>query len=88
MASLEDYDEFGNYIGVDLDSDDEEEDVQQFNFTGPPQSHPPLEGYDDEPIPGGPDEGALMEIDGLLLCNFFKFNCMPTNVVQNLSIMR
>lgn len=60
MASLEDYDEFGNYIGADLDSDEEEEDVQQHDFSRPQQ---PLEGYDDELMPG-PDEGALMEIDG------------------------
>ena len=30
MASFEDYDEFGNYIGADLDSDDEE--MQQEPF--------------------------------------------------------
>lgn len=31
MASLEDNDEFGNYIGADVDSDDEE-DVQQETY--------------------------------------------------------
>jgi len=31
MASFEDYDEFGNYIGADLDSDDEDE-IQQTDF--------------------------------------------------------
>lgn len=67
MASLEDYDEFGNYIGADLDSDDEEEDVQQHAFSRPPQQ--PLEGFEDEPMPGA-DEGALMEVDGTFFCSF------------------
>ena len=68
MASLEDYDEFGNYIGADLDSDDEE-DIQQETFATSAQvreeSHAPLEGFDDErPAPEGPDSMALMEVDG------------------------
>ena len=63
MASLEDYDEFGNYIGADLDSDEEEEDVQQHDFSRPPPSQQPLEGYEEEAAV--PDEGAMMEIDGL-----------------------
>ncbi|KAJ8587787.1 Calreticulin-domain-containing protein [Rhizopogon salebrosus TDB-379] len=62
MASFEDYDEFGNYVGADLGSDEEEEeeDVMQQDFRQVP---PPatLEGYDDEPMPAA--EGALMEID-------------------------
>ena len=29
MASFEDYDEFGNYIGADLDSDEEDGPLQQ-----------------------------------------------------------
>lgn len=65
MASFEDYDEFGNYIGADLDSDDEGEEQlpqNQFLQQQPPVAH--LEGFDDESMPGpGPDEGALMEID-------------------------
>jgi U5 small nuclear ribonucleoprotein component len=64
MASFEDYDEFGNYVGADLGSDEEEEeeDVMQQDFRQVP---PPatLEGYDDEPMPAA--EGALMEIDGM-----------------------
>ncbi|KAJ7922820.1 hypothetical protein B0H13DRAFT_2230372 [Mycena leptocephala] len=60
MASLEDYDEFGNYIGADLDSDDEE-DIPQQQFV-PQPSAAPLEGYDDEPMPGT-EENALMEVD-------------------------
>ncbi|KAJ7103149.1 Calreticulin family-domain-containing protein [Mycena belliarum] len=59
MASFEDYDEFGNYIGADLDSDDEEEITQQ-QFV--PQSAAPLEGYDDDPMQGT-DKNALMEMD-------------------------
>jgi U5 small nuclear ribonucleoprotein component len=62
MASFEDYDEFGNYIGADIDSE-EEADVEH---DGIPASHlqqqQPLEGYD-EPV--GADPGtALMDIDG------------------------
>ncbi|KAF4604741.1 hypothetical protein EYR40_003519 [Pleurotus pulmonarius] len=58
MASIEDYDEFGNYIGADLDSDDEDEVPQNTFVPQPAQSAAPLEGYDDEPNPG-----AMMEID-------------------------
>ena len=29
MSSFDDYDEFGNYIGGDLDSDDEDEVMQE-----------------------------------------------------------
>lgn len=66
MASLEDYDEFGNYIGADLESDDEE-DIQQETFAQAQQvreeSHVPLEGFDDEQPPVS-DSLALMEVDG------------------------
>jgi U5 small nuclear ribonucleoprotein component len=64
MASFEDYDEFGNYVGADLGSDEEEEgeDMQQ-DFRQVPQQSATLEGYDDEPMPAA--EGALMEIDGM-----------------------
>jgi U5 small nuclear ribonucleoprotein component len=64
MASFEDYDEFGNYIGADLDSDDEDE-IQQTDFGRSAEAQPqtaPLEGYEDEPMPGE-EENALMEID-------------------------
>jgi hypothetical protein len=66
MASLEDYDEFGNYIGADLESDDEDA-APSYDFAapsapaGPSGGAAPLEGFDDEP---GMGEGALMEIDG------------------------
>ena len=65
MASLEDYDEFGNYIGADLDSDDEDQ-ISQHDYQQPPQSHAaPLEGFDDdEPMPE-PEDNALMEVDGM-----------------------
>ncbi|KDQ31303.1 hypothetical protein PLEOSDRAFT_1102276 [Pleurotus ostreatus PC15] len=62
MASIEDYDEFGNYIGADLDSDDEDEVPQNTFVPQPAQSAAPLEGYDDEPMPSA-DAGAMMEID-------------------------
>ncbi|KAH7907791.1 P-loop containing nucleoside triphosphate hydrolase protein [Hygrophoropsis aurantiaca] len=62
MASFEDYDEFGNYIGADLGSDEDEDEIMQSDFRQVPQEPAPLEGYDDEPMPGQ-DSGALMEID-------------------------
>lgn len=71
MASLDDYDEFGNYIGADLDSDDEDDDQQQQSYAGPSQPQPqtsrPLEGFDDEDEQMADEhgQGALMEIDGM-----------------------
>lgn len=59
MASLEDYDEFGNYIGADLASDDEDEDMQPAFAQQQPAA---LEGYEEETEPVS--EGALMQIDG------------------------
>ncbi|TFY63323.1 hypothetical protein EVJ58_g3328 [Rhodofomes roseus] len=63
MASFEDYDEFGNYIGADLDSDNEEE-VPQNEFNQQQQQQP-LEGFDeDEPMQAPEEPGtALMEVD-------------------------
>ena len=58
MASFEDYDEFGNYIGADIDSD-EEADVAAPHA----QEHQPLEGYNEEPTSADPGT-ALMDIDG------------------------
>ena len=66
MASLEDYDEFGNYIGADLDSDDE--DVMHQDEYAPQQratSAQPLEGFDEDSAMPGAEEGALMQIDGV-----------------------
>lgn len=72
MASLDDYDEFGNYIGADLGSDEEDDDQQQqYSHTAPSQPQAqtsrPLEGFDDEDeqMPDQPGPGALMEIDGM-----------------------
>lgn len=61
MASFEDYDEFGNYIGADLESD-EEDGHQQFEQQ--PTTTVPLEGYDDVPM-GEAEDMALMEVDGI-----------------------
>ncbi|TFK70453.1 Calreticulin-domain-containing protein [Pluteus cervinus] len=61
MASFEDYDEFGNYIGGDLDSDDED-DVPQNLFQQQQPQAVPLEGFDDMEEAAEPDS-ALMEID-------------------------
>ncbi|PIL31492.1 hypothetical protein GSI_06194 [Ganoderma sinense ZZ0214-1] len=60
MASFEDYDEFGNYIGADLEEDEEDE-MEQQQFASQPAIQP-LEGFDEEE-PGHNDEMALMEID-------------------------
>jgi len=62
MASFEDYDEFGNYIGADLDSDDEEE-IPQQEIQEEPTNNAPLEGYDDV-IMQDANDMALMQIDG------------------------
>ncbi|KAG7452130.1 Calreticulin-domain-containing protein [Guyanagaster necrorhizus] len=63
MSSLDDYDEFGNYIGADLDSDDEGDVSQIPSYAQPSGSAAPLEGYDEDvPMPG-PDDNALMEIN-------------------------
>lgn len=59
MASFEDYDEFGNYIGADLDSGEEDEEPQNALQQAPEAQ--PLEGYD-EPM-DSEQEGALMQID-------------------------
>lgn len=62
MASFEDYDEFGNYIGADLDSDDEDRGPQN-DFGPSAQDQAPLAGYDDDQMQSK-EENALMEIDG------------------------
>jgi U5 small nuclear ribonucleoprotein component len=62
MASFEDYDEFGNYIGADIDSDEEGDVNTEIPHA---QQQQPLEGYDDEPVGGDPGT-ALMEVDGEL----------------------
>jgi U5 small nuclear ribonucleoprotein component len=69
MASLEDYDEFGNYIGADLDSDEEDEELNQGQYAHQPSGAPaPLEGFDDEPMREPDNEMALMEVDGVSKC--------------------
>lgn len=60
MASFEDYDEFGNYIGADLDSDDEDN-IPENQFQDEPVTHP-LEGYEDVKMQEV-DNMALMEVD-------------------------
>ncbi|KAF9245659.1 Calreticulin family-domain-containing protein [Melanogaster broomeanus] len=66
MASFEDYDEFGNYIGADLGSEEEEEEEEMMGtgFRQVPQEEaaPGLEGYEEEPMQTQ-EEGALMEVD-------------------------
>lgn len=61
MASFEDYDEFGNYIGADLDSDEDEILPEQY---GQQPETAPLEGFDDEQQKQEVEEEALMEVDG------------------------
>jgi hypothetical protein len=83
MASLEDYDEFGNYIGADLDSDDEEgmEDVQQ---EAPQQQ--PLEGFEDEAMQTD-QAGALIEVEGAYSCRetVSRFKTRPQSLHTMLS---
>lgn len=64
MVSFEDYDEFGNYIGADLGSEDEEE-AMETGFSEAPrhEAAPALEGYEDEPMQTE-EAGALMEVEG------------------------
>ena len=61
MASFEDYDEFGNYIGADIDSDDEPDFSHEEVPAAHAQQQQPLEGYDEGDA--GPGT-ALMEVDG------------------------
>ena len=64
MASFEDYDEFGNYIGADLGSEDEEEAMDTGFGTAPRhETAPALEGYGEEPMQTE-EAGALMEVEG------------------------
>ncbi|KAM6498822.1 Calreticulin family domain containing protein [Amanita muscaria] len=66
MASLEDYDEFGNYIGEGLESDEEEEMQrdpylrQQQERQQQRQNVAALEGYEEE---AEPEEPTGMEVD-------------------------
>jgi hypothetical protein len=66
MASFDDYDEFGNYIGAALDSDDEEQGFQGDFVPGKPQLAEDvqpvhsLEGYEEQL-----DGREVMEIDGM-----------------------
>jgi 116 kDa U5 small nuclear ribonucleoprotein component len=61
MTSFVDYDEFGNYIGPGLDSDEDEEMDAQPSYAE--QHAQPLEGFDEEQKENAPvNEGALMHI--------------------------
>lgn len=62
MASFEDYDEFGNYIGADIDSDDEPDFSQEEVPAAHAPQQQPLDGYDEGPTDAGPAT-ALMEVD-------------------------
>jgi U5 small nuclear ribonucleoprotein component len=74
--STEDYDEFGNYIGGDLDSDDDSDvDIAPAAApsapgpSGPSGSYAPLEGFDDEdedePMDEDEDTGMQMTLHGV-----------------------
>ncbi|BEI86863.1 hypothetical protein CcaverHIS002_0702090 [Cutaneotrichosporon cavernicola] len=74
--STEDYDEFGNYIGGDLDSDDDSDvDIAPAAVpsapgpAGPSGSYAPLEGFDDEendePMDEDEDTGMQMTLHGV-----------------------
>ncbi|WRT67687.1 uncharacterized protein IL334_004659 [Kwoniella shivajii] len=69
--STEDYDEFGNYIGGDLESDDDS-DVEiapsapsASGPSGPSQSYAPLEGLEDEDEDMDEDTGMEMTLHGV-----------------------
>jgi 116 kDa U5 small nuclear ribonucleoprotein component len=68
MASFAEYDEFGNYIGPDIDSDDDEE-----MEPAQEQQQQPLEGFDEDEEVEPADEHALMQI-GLLSNGYDVFN--------------
>lgn len=73
MASFEDYDEFGNYIGADLGSEDEEEGMDtRFGEAPRHETAPTLEGYEEEPMQTE-EAGALMEVEGkyILVANVY-----------------
>lgn len=78
MASFEDYDEFGNYIGADIDSDNEPD----FSHEDVPAAHAPqqqpLEGYDEGLTDAGPGT-ALMEVDGA--CYSYQWHAQTLKVV-------
>ncbi|KIM31572.1 hypothetical protein M408DRAFT_235250 [Serendipita vermifera MAFF 305830] len=59
MASFAEYDEFGNYIGPDIDSDEDEE----MDANEPQQQ--PLEGFDDDEEVEENNEMAVMQIDSI-----------------------
>ena len=89
MASFEDYDEFGNYIGADLDSDDEEEAPQNDFVQQQQQQQQPLEGFDEDEPMQAPDETgtALMQIDGAHITTSLVISPHPCTL-QNLCTMR
>lgn len=80
--SMEDYDEFGNYIGADIDSDDDGSEIAQAQ----PQvtsSAAPLDGYVEEQVDvdmdaeatGGDMHMQLATMDGV---GTSKLSCSPT----------
>ena len=78
MASFEDYDEFGNYIGADIDSDDEPDFSHEETTAAHAPQQQPLEGYDDGATNAGPGM-ALMEVDGG--CYFYQRHAETLKVV-------
>lgn len=86
MASFEDYDEFGNYIGADLDSDDEEDvpQQQQLHEEESAAVAAPLEGFDD--VTMETEDMALMEVDdGMRSLSYVAMAILNTSY-QNLHI--
>lgn len=83
MASFEDYDEFGNYIGADLDSDDEEAAPQNDFYQQQQQQQHPLEGFDEDEPMQAPDEPgtALMQVDGTHTSQYPSFILAHEGVV-------
>ena len=81
MASFTDYDEFGNYIGGDLDSDEDEEMDADPGYAEQ-RAAQPLEGFDKEEEESVPvNEGALMHIGKSF---FFKRTTSAESLMPNL----
>ncbi len=76
MASFTDYDEFGNYIGGDLDSDEDEEMDAEPGYAEQHAAQP-LEGFDEEEEENVP---ALMHIGKSF---FFKRTTSAESLMRN-----
>lgn len=63
MSKPELYDDFGNYIGDDLDSGDEDDILDDQFISQQKPTHAPLEGYDDQEEAEQKSDSGLMDVD-------------------------